>query len=52
VLGGGTEVPFRSGTMEIAPSARIMFGQLEAPTSEMKSLFGGEVGLTLRWGGR
>jgi hypothetical protein len=52
VLGGGTEVPLRAGTMEISPSARVTFGQLEAPTGDMKSLFGGEVGLALRWGGR
>jgi hypothetical protein len=52
VVGGGTEVPLRSGNMEVSPSARVTFGQLEAPTSQMKSLFGAELGLSLRWGAR
>lgn len=52
VLGGGTEVPLRSGSMEISPAARVTFGQIETPAREMKSLFGGELGVSVRWGGR
>ena len=52
LAGGGTEIPMRRGGMDWIPQFRVSYGKLEGATDEKHGFFGGEVSLTLRWGGR
>jgi hypothetical protein len=52
LVGGGTDIPLRAGSFDIAPSARVSFGKLERAAGDKRNVVGGEFGLSLRWGGR
>lgn len=48
----GTEFAFRRSSIEVIPSIRASYGQLEGPSADTKyGLWGGELGLMLRFGG-
>lgn len=52
LAGIGTDIPFNAGRVEIVPNIRASYGQLEGPrTDEKFNLWGGEVGVLLRFGG-
>lgn len=52
LAGAGTDLPMRTGSTDIIPSFRFSYGQMEGAASDVKHGFwGGEVSLTLRWGG-
>ena len=50
LVGGGLDIPIQSsGNLEMYPRAKISFGSLKAFTGESETLWGVELGLTLRW---
>lgn len=52
VLGAGADFPLRLlGTYDIFPKARFTFGSIKGPDGKGHSAHGGELGLTIRWGG-
>ena len=48
----GTDIPTRRARFDFVPTLRVSYGQLENVDDERVGFFGGEVGLTLRFGGR
>jgi len=51
LVGGGADVPHRVGSFELVPAARLLLGKVDAAGGEdSPGLWGGELGLTLRWG--
>jgi len=51
LAGVGADFPRRSGSMDIIPNLRVSYGAMEGTTDEKHGFWGGEVSLTLRWGG-
>lgn len=51
LAGFGSDFPIRRGRTDIVPSVRFNYGQLEGATDDRHAVYGGELGLTLRWGG-
>jgi hypothetical protein len=51
IAGIGTDLPLRWGSFDVFPSARFLFGKLQAGTDATFGATGGEIGLSLRWGG-
>lgn len=51
LAGFGSDFPMRRGSTDIIPNLRVSYGQLEGVNDERHGVFGGEAGLTLRWGG-
>lgn len=50
VLAAGADVPLRFlGTYDLFPRGRFLFGQLENEQGLSRSLWGGELGITVRW---
>jgi hypothetical protein len=50
LLGAGADLPLDlPGTSDLFPRGRFSWGRLEGPDGETKSLWGVELGLTLRW---
>jgi hypothetical protein len=48
----GTEVPLHAGSFAVTPGGRLTFGKIQGDTPENRSLWGGELSLSVRWGGR
>lgn len=51
LAGFGSDFPIRRGGTDIVPNVRVNYGQIEGTTDERHNVIGGEVGITLRWGG-
>jgi len=52
ILGAGGDIPLRLfGAMDLFPRGRVLFGSLTSPIDTSESLWGLELGLTLRWQG-
>lgn len=51
LAGLGFDIPMRRGSMDIIPTIRGSYGQMEGATDDRHNIMGGEVSLTLRWGG-
>jgi hypothetical protein len=51
LVGAGTDVPLRAGRFDITPGGRITFGKIQGDSPVDHSVWGGELSLTLRWGG-
>lgn len=50
LLAAGGDVPLRLfGTYDLFPRGRFLFGQLETDLGVARSLWGGELGITVRW---
>lgn len=47
----GFDLPMRRGRTAIIPLVRASYGQLEGSTDERHPFWGGELSLTVRWGG-
>ncbi|MEO5511570.1 MAG: hypothetical protein ABIS27_13145 [Longimicrobiales bacterium] len=52
LVGAGTDVPLRAGSLDITPGGRLTFGQIQGDTPIYRNLLGGELSLSVRWGGR
>jgi hypothetical protein len=50
LAGGGFDVPLRAGGVELLPGGRIRAGQLTSRQGTVRSVYGGEVGVTVRFG--
>ena len=48
----GTDLPMRRGSFDLVPTLRVTYGQLENTDDERVGFWGGEAGLTLRFGAR
>ena len=48
----GTDIPSRRGTFDLVPTLRVSYGQIENVEDERLGFWGGEVGLTIRFGSR
>jgi hypothetical protein len=52
LFGGGLDVPLRlHGRYDLVPGARLYSGRLETVQGVEHGIWGGEAGLTVRWGG-
>lgn len=51
LAGIGSDFPMRRGSTDIIPNLRFSYGQLEGATDDRHNVLGGELGITLRWGG-
>lgn len=52
MLAVGADFPLRFfGTYDLFPRARFTSGAIMGPDAKRHSVTGGEVGLTVRWGG-
>jgi hypothetical protein len=50
VMGAGADIPLRlSGSVDLFPRGKLLFGSLKAISGESESLWGLELGFTLRW---
>jgi hypothetical protein len=50
IMGAGADVPLRlSGSFDLFPRAKLLFGSLTAVSGQSESLWGLELGFTLRW---
>lgn len=52
IAGAGTSVPMRIGSLGVVPSFRIDYGQLQGNEAISQGFLGGELGLTIGFGGR
>ena len=49
-MGAGADIPLRlSGSFDLFPRGKLLFGSLKAISGESESLWGLELGFTLRW---
>lgn len=51
LVGGGTEVPLRAGRFDVTPNGRIAFGKIQGESAVNHGMWGGELGISVRWGG-
>lgn len=52
LAGAGTDIVLRKGRTDVIPNLRFSYGKIEGAADEKFGFWGGEVGLTLRWGGQ
>ena len=52
LAGAGTAVPMRFGSFAVTPSLRIDYGSIQGEEAIGRSFFGGDVGVTIGFGGR
>jgi hypothetical protein len=51
IAGIGTDIPLRMGSMDLFPTVKFLFGKLEGASDTSFRATGGEIGLTVRFGG-
>ncbi len=52
LVGAGADVPLRAGRFDLTPGGRLTIGSIQGDTPVNRSLWGGELSLNVRWGGR